>query len=55
VALAPVVAGVGMSIVNPDYMEPMFNEGLGRFMLMLGGTMMLLGFLVIRQMVNIKF
>ncbi len=55
VGLAPVAAGVGMYTLNPDYMRPLLVEPLGRLMLAVGGTMMLVGFLIIRRMVDVKF
>lgn len=55
VALAPVVAGVGMFMINPTYMSPMITEPLGRMMLFVGVCMMLFGFLIIRRMVDIKY
>lgn len=54
VALAPFVAAFGMYSSNPDYMRPLFVEPLGRVMLVVGGVMMLIGFLVIRRLTNIK-
>jgi tight adherence protein B len=54
VALAPFVAGIGMYSSNPDYMEPLFVEPLGRIMLGVGGVMMLIGFFVIRKITDIK-
>lgn len=55
VALAPVVAGVGMYIGNPEYMSPLFTEPFGRMLLLVGFSMMVFGFLVIRRMIDIKF
>ncbi len=55
VAAAPVVAGVGMWILNPEYMEPLFVEPAGRMLLLTGVIMMAFGFLVIRRMIDIKF
>ena len=54
VALAPFVAGFGMYSSNPDYMQPLFVEPLGRIMLAVGGVMMLIGFFVIRRITDIK-
>lgn len=54
VALAPVIAGVGMYALNPDYMTPLFVEPLGRLMLVTGAMMMLVGFVVIRRMADLK-
>jgi tight adherence protein B len=55
VAVAPVVAGTAMYLVNPVYMSPLFTEALGRRMLLGGAIMMLAGFLVIRRLVDIKY
>jgi tight adherence protein B len=55
VASAPVVAWIGMTVVNPDYMSPLFEEPLGRLMLAAGAAMMLVGFFVIRRMVDITY
>lgn len=55
VAMAPVVAGGGMFLVNPEYMSPLVTEPFGRIMLLTGLTMMAVGFLIIRRMVDIKF
>jgi tight adherence protein B len=54
VALAPFVAAFGMYSSNPEYMEPLFVEPLGRIMLGVGGVMMLIGFMVIRKITDIK-
>ena len=54
VALAPVVAGLGMYALNPTYMEPLISEPLGRMMLLVGLVMMAMGFFVIRRMVDIR-
>lgn len=54
VALAPFVAAFGMYSSNPDYMRPLFVEPLGRVMLVVGAVMMLIGFLVIRRLTDIK-
>jgi len=55
VAMAPVVAGGGMFLINPEYMSPLVTEPLGRMLLLTGLTMMTVGFLIIRRMVDIKF
>lgn len=54
VALAPVVAGIGMYALNPEYMRPLFVEPLGQMMLLIGFVMMTIGFVVIRRMVDIQ-
>ena len=54
VALAPMVAALGMYTINPGYMRPLFTEPLGHVMLLVGLAMMGFGFLVIRRMVDIE-
>ena len=54
VALAPFVATLGMYSTNPEYMAPLFEEPLGRIMLVVGAVMMMIGFLVIRRITDIK-
>lgn len=54
-AAAPIVAGVGMFLVNPEYMQVMFVEPAGRAMLAAAGLLQLFGFLVIRHIVRVDF
>lgn len=54
-AAAPIVAGLGMFALNPDYVRLLFDEPLGRMMLAGAATLQLLGFLTIRRIVNIDF
>ena len=54
-AVAPVVAGVGMYALNPDYMRVLFTEPGGRLMLAVAVALQLFGFLVIRKLVQIKY
>ncbi len=54
-AMAPVFAGVGMYILNPEYMRVLFTEPTGRLMLAVAVTLQLFGFLVIRKMVDIRY
>ncbi len=54
-AMAPVVAGIGMYTLNPDYMKVLFTEPGGRIMLAVAVTLQIFGFLVIRKLVQIKF
>jgi tight adherence protein B len=53
--LAPVVAGVLLYLVNPDYMRLMFTEDLGRIRLGIGIFLQLVGFYVIRRMIQIEY
>jgi tight adherence protein B len=54
-AVAPLIAGMGMYMLNPDYMGVLFTEPGGRVMLAVAVSLQLFGFLVIRKLVKIKF
>lgn len=45
---------VMMSIVNPQFMKPMFTDPLGHTLIAIGITLQFVGFLMIRRIVNIK-
>lgn len=52
-ALPLVVAG-GLKLVNPEYLDLLFQPGLGETMLWGAGFWMLCGVLIMRQMINFK-
>lgn len=54
-ALAPVVAGIGMWAINRPYMELLWTEDMGRVMLGVAVGMQIVGFFVIRRIVDIEF
>ncbi len=54
-AVAPIVAGIGMYTLNPEYMSVLFTEPGGRLMLAIAVSLQLFGFLVIRKLVQIKY
>jgi tight adherence protein B len=54
-AVAPLIAGMGMYMLNPDYMSVLFTEPGGRLMLAIAVSLQLFGFLVIRKLVQIKY
>jgi tight adherence protein B len=54
-ALAPVVAGLGMWAINRPYMELLWTEDLGLVMLGVAVGMQIVGFFVIRRIVDIEF
>lgn len=54
-AAAPLVAGLGMYALNPEYISLLWTEELGRWMLAGAALMQLVGFLVIRRIVDIEF
>jgi tight adherence protein B len=43
-----------LSAVNPDYMSPLYNEGWGRALLALGATLVTVGSLWIKRIVEIE-
>lgn len=49
----PVLTAAGMMIVSPDYIQPMFDPGLGRIALAGAGALIVTGFLVMRSMGNV--
>jgi tight adherence protein B len=51
--LAPIVAGVGMFTLNPEYMRVLFTEPLGRLMLAMAAGLQLIGFIAIRRIMDI--
>ncbi len=53
--LAPIVAGVGMFALNPEYMRVLFTEPLGRLMLAMAGGFQIIGFIAIRRIMDIDF
>lgn len=55
IGVLPVLLLLALSFINPGYISPLFTSLLGRILLMLGGGMEILGFLMINKIVNIKF
>lgn len=53
--LAPIVAGLGMFALNPEYMRVLFTEPLGRLMLAMAGGFQIIGFIAIRRIMDIDF
>lgn len=54
IALLPVILLVMISIVNKEYMEPMFTTTYGYFMLGLCGFLEILGYTMIKKLINIE-
>ena len=50
----PFIMAGGMSMLNPEYLMPMFTTELGRYALAGAFVMQVAGFLVMRKIVNIK-
>ncbi len=53
--LAPIVAGILLYLLNPEYMRLLFTEDVGRLMLGAGVFLQLVGFYVIRRMTQIEY
>jgi tight adherence protein B len=50
----PFIAALGMFLLNPDYMAPLFFDPRGQKTLLVAATMQVIGFLIIRKMIKIK-
>ena len=50
----PLVALVGMSILQPDYMAPLFTDPRGQMALTVGAVLQVIGYLVINKIIKIK-
>jgi tight adherence protein B len=53
-AMPPVLALI-LSMVSPEHMKPMVTDPLGIRMIAVGGTMQVIGSLIIRKLVNIRY
>lgn len=54
VTALPVFLLLIITVVNPTYSEPLYTTGLGRVMLIVGATLMVVGSLVIKKIVDFK-
>ncbi|HET8653571.1 MAG TPA: type II secretion system F family protein [Gaiellaceae bacterium] len=54
VSALPVVLLLAITVINPEYTEPLFTTTGGRLVLMLAAVMLVAGSLVIKRIVNIK-
>lgn len=50
----PIVVGLGMTIINPDYMFPLYNTLKGKYMLYGAIGWMCCGVLIMKQMINFR-
>ncbi len=55
VGLLPIALMLILMLINPNYIQSFLDEELGRIMLMIGACMELLGFLIIRRIIDIKY
>ncbi|MBN2089293.1 type II secretion system F family protein [candidate division KSB1 bacterium] len=51
----PITFALLVSIINPEYLKPLFNERIGVIMLSSSIFMQMLGFLMIKKLIKIKF
>ena len=54
-AALPILVGMVISIINPDYMQTLFRERLGHALLASAGVLQLIGFLWIRRIVDVQY
>ena len=54
VALLPVALAAGLNAINPEFMQPLFTQTLGRIMVGLSLVFMAIGFFAIRKITDIK-
>jgi tight adherence protein B len=50
----PIVVGLGLYALNPEYISLLFTEVIGRFLLIGAIVMQIIGYLWIRRIVNIE-
>src|SRR5690606_26593257 len=54
-AALPILVGLGIMLINPDYMSLLFHETLGRALLATAAVLQIIGFLWIRKIVDIRY
>jgi tight adherence protein B len=54
VSLLPVGLLALITLINPEYMQPLYTHPIGRVLLVLAGVMVVAGSLVIKRIINIK-
>jgi tight adherence protein B len=54
ITMLPIGLAVMLSVISPDYFNPMFSHTMGIVMLAIGGFSMLVGFAIIQKIVKIE-
>jgi tight adherence protein B len=54
VSALPVALLAIITLINPEYMSPLYDEPIGRVLLFVAGAMVVAGSLVIKRLVDIK-
>jgi tight adherence protein B len=54
VAFLPIGIMIALNFINPEFMQPLFTQLIGQILLAVGGVMMVIGFIAIQKITNIK-
>jgi tight adherence protein B len=54
VAFLPIGIMITLNFINPEFMQPLFTQLIGQILLAVGGVMMIIGFIAIQKITNIK-
>ncbi|MGK7312250.1 MAG: type II secretion system F family protein [Candidatus Longimicrobiales bacterium M2_2A_002] len=54
-AALPIIVGLVISVINPDYMTTLFHDTIGQGMLASAGFLQLVGFMWIRKIVDVRY
>jgi tight adherence protein B len=54
VAFLPIGIMITLNFINPEFMKPLFTQLIGQILLGVGGVMMVIGFIAIQKITNIK-
>ncbi len=54
VAFLPIGIMITLNFINPEFMQPLFTQLIGRILLGVGAVMMIIGFIAIQKITNIK-
>jgi len=54
VAFLPIGIMITLNFINPEFMQPLFTQLLGQILLGVGAVMMIIGFIAIQKITNIK-
>lgn len=55
VACIPIGLALAISVLNPNYLRPLIETDLGRMFVVAAIVLELVGFIIIRRIVNIQF
>jgi tight adherence protein B len=54
VAFLPIGIMITLNFINPEFMKPLFTQLIGQILLGVGAVMMVIGFIAIQKITNIK-